>query len=177
VHWKNIASSQNSTFRNNKIGVVSTMSYEHIQQFPHCDSYILHAPGECEYCDMRPEWQELRQSWGIAFTGQPTPTRGPGDLSRSGPVLPCPADFTRPPGSPSDHRRWGGNTATGVRGDPSQPWQTSASIMMYGDQGARGQWPLLERVRNRLYKYPMENLRKRRQGYKREGMFWVKRHH
>ena len=40
-----------------------------ISQFPHCDSRILHAPGECEYCDHNPVWQELRAAWGIAFTG------------------------------------------------------------------------------------------------------------
>lgn len=37
--------------------------------FPHCDQRILHAPGECHYCDKRPGWQELRIAWGIAFTG------------------------------------------------------------------------------------------------------------
>jgi hypothetical protein len=38
-------------------------------QFPHCDPRILHAPSECEFCDLHPEWQYLRQIWGIAFTG------------------------------------------------------------------------------------------------------------
>ncbi len=42
---------------------------EAITQFPHCDQRILHAPGECEYCDAHPDWQALRQGWGIAFTG------------------------------------------------------------------------------------------------------------
>lgn len=36
---------------------------------PHCDSRVLHAPGECEVCDKYPTWQELRFVWGIAFTG------------------------------------------------------------------------------------------------------------
>ncbi|MEU7174649.1 MULTISPECIES: hypothetical protein [Micromonospora] len=36
---------------------------------PHCDQAVLHAPGECTYCDAHPDWQELRQLWGIAFTG------------------------------------------------------------------------------------------------------------
>lgn len=40
-----------------------------ISQFPHCDQRVLHAPGECEYCDRRPDWQALRLAWGIAFTG------------------------------------------------------------------------------------------------------------
>ena len=38
-------------------------------QFPHCDQRILHAPGECEYCDRHADWQALRDAWGIAFTG------------------------------------------------------------------------------------------------------------
>lgn len=37
--------------------------------FPHCDQRVLHAPGECEFCDACPEWQALRKAWGIAFTG------------------------------------------------------------------------------------------------------------
>lgn len=41
----------------------------HIGQFPHCDSRVLHAPGECDYCDRHPEWQALRFAWRIAFTG------------------------------------------------------------------------------------------------------------
>ncbi len=39
------------------------------RQFPHCDSRVLHRRGECKYCDTHPDWQELRQAWGIAFTG------------------------------------------------------------------------------------------------------------
>jgi hypothetical protein len=42
----------------------------HIKQFPHCDSRVLHAPGKCQFCDMHPEWQELREMWGISFTGE-----------------------------------------------------------------------------------------------------------
>lgn len=40
-----------------------------ISTFPHCDQRILHKPGECEFCDEHPDWQELRKAWGIAFTG------------------------------------------------------------------------------------------------------------
>ncbi len=40
-----------------------------IEQFPHCDQRILHAPGECTVCDHHPEWQALRIAWAIAFTG------------------------------------------------------------------------------------------------------------
>lgn len=52
---------------------------------PHCDSRVLHAPGECEYCDKYPEWQRAREMWGIAFTGH-RPEDG---------ELPCPSEVQR----------------------------------------------------------------------------------
>lgn len=55
------------------------------QQFPHCDRAVLHEPGTCRYCDRYPEWQGLRDAWGIAFTGR-APT---------GDQLSCPSDFRR----------------------------------------------------------------------------------
>ncbi len=109
-----------------------------IGQFPHCDSRILHK-GDCQYCDAHPEWQELREAWGIAFTGQlpagasltvtPRLSGSPGtavgtkehSYSISVPAdqwtaqLPCPADFNRPPNAPNDHRNWGGNVATSAK--------------------------------------------------------------
>jgi hypothetical protein len=133
-------------------------------EYPHCDTRVLHQPGSCEYCDLHPGQQQARVSAGIAFTGcAPLPGQ-----------LPCPADEARPAGSPSDHRRWGGNTATSKRGDPSQPRQTTASVIFYGDQGGREDWPLPERILRRLRR-PLENWRKRRQGFRREGVFWVRR--
>lgn len=66
-------------------------------QFPHCDQRILHAPGECQFCDEHPDWQFLREMWGICFTGY-TP---------EGKELPCPADNTRG----DKHKQWFGNTA------------------------------------------------------------------
>jgi hypothetical protein len=57
-----------------------------IKQFPHCDAKVLHAPGECRHCDTHPEWQQLRQTWGIAFTGY-EPDAG---------EQPCPATVGRP---------------------------------------------------------------------------------
>jgi hypothetical protein len=39
-------------------------------QFPHCNMETLHAPGECQFCDKHPDWQQLRQHWGINFTGK-----------------------------------------------------------------------------------------------------------
>ena len=72
--------------------------YAHIQQFPHCDQRILHAPFECEYCDRHPAWQALRAAWGIAFTG----------WEPEGKELPCPADYARG----ESHKLWPGNRAT-----------------------------------------------------------------
>lgn len=64
-------------------------------QFPHCDQRVLHAPGECEFCDRHMEWQALRLAWGIAFTGYE-----PDDKE-----LPCPATHARG----DNVNRWGGN--------------------------------------------------------------------
>ncbi len=133
-----------------------------LAQFPHCDQRVLHAPSDgCEFCNDRPEWQELRNAWGIAFTGHTPLASLPkcgqevhgysradrcqrheghdGDCSpaREWERLPCPADAARPPGSPSDHRRWGGNKPTSATGDPSWPAETAASRALYGDRGGR----------------------------------------
>jgi hypothetical protein len=90
--------------------------------FPHCDQRVLHDRGVCEYCDRHPEWQALREAWGIAFTGH-EPADG---------QLPCPADFNRPPGAGNDHRRWAGNVATSA-----QPVnETAASLMFFGVPGS-----------------------------------------
>lgn len=96
-----------------------------IEQFPHCDQRILHKPGTCLYCDGHPLWQELRDAWGIAFTGE-TPIAD---------QLPCPADHARPAGSEADHRQWGGNKPTSASG-ANWPPETPASIAFYGDRGS-----------------------------------------
>jgi hypothetical protein len=70
-----------------------------IGQFPHCDQRVLHAPGECGYCDQHMDWQDLRSAWGIAFTGYE-----PEDKE-----LPCPSDHAR--GLAGAHV-WGGNRPT-----------------------------------------------------------------
>lgn len=72
-----------------------------IDQFPHCDQRVLHAPGECEYCDEHPDWQALRFAWGIAFTGYEP---GPDELQ-------CPATVRRPLGKINN---WVGNVATSL---------------------------------------------------------------
>lgn len=56
-------------------------------QMPHCDQSVLHAPGECKYCDMHPDWQALRVIWGVSFTGQTTRV--------SGAKVSCPSDYVR----------------------------------------------------------------------------------
>lgn len=66
---------------------------------PHCDASVLHGPGKCRYCDARSDWQELRQLWGIAFTGE-TPTDH---------QIACPSDFRRGLGGAG--RQWPGNRA------------------------------------------------------------------
>ena len=38
-------------------------------KFPHCDARILHAPGECKYCDYYPSAQAARVTEGVNFTG------------------------------------------------------------------------------------------------------------
>jgi hypothetical protein len=77
------------------------MSDNLIQQFPHCDSRILHAPTECNYCDRHPDWQELRQAWGINFTGHNLEANEYGT-----PFLPCPSEVARPL---SNINQWDGN--------------------------------------------------------------------
>lgn len=62
---------------------------------PHCDARVLHAPGECEYCDGFPLAQKLRATWGINYTGEHDPGK-----------LPCPAELLRPVEAV---HAWGGN--------------------------------------------------------------------
>lgn len=127
--------------------------------YPHCDARVLHAPGECAYCDEHPDWQKLREVWGIAFTGhRPTEsavshgawTGGrtltydvalpPGEHRA---MLPCPADFNRPPtGEGSDHRRWAGNVAT----SQAPVNETPASRMLYSSPPVRRPGPLSEAI-------------------------------
>lgn len=85
-------------------------------EFPHCDPSVLHAPGECEYCDVHPDWQILRDSWDMAFTGhQPAENQ-----------VPCPSDARR--GTGGAHT-WAGNRPTDVRAPQEQSW---ASLLMFG---------------------------------------------
>lgn len=65
-------------------------------QYPHCDAMVLHAPGECTYCDRHPDWQTLRETWEIAFSGH----------DPIGDQVQCPAERRRPR---EIINRWGGN--------------------------------------------------------------------
>jgi hypothetical protein len=40
-------------------------------QYPHCDWRVLHAPGECRYCDGHPDWQAERVAERVTFTDDP----------------------------------------------------------------------------------------------------------
>jgi hypothetical protein len=62
---------------------------------PHCDMYVLHAPGTCDYCDKVPRLQEYRIDYGINFTNENDP-----DLDD------CPSWEERPP---ETIERWPGN--------------------------------------------------------------------
>lgn len=42
---------------------------ETLPVFPHCAPRILHAPGECIYCDTQKDWQYLRKVWGHSIYG------------------------------------------------------------------------------------------------------------
>ena len=83
---------------------------------PHCDQSVLHAPGECEHCDTRPDWQALRELWGIAYTGH-VPT---------GRQMRCPSDHRRGTG---EAHVWGGNRPTNVTAPQRE---TPASKGLYG---------------------------------------------
>jgi hypothetical protein len=83
---------------------------KHIQQFPHCDPRILHAPEDnCQFCNEHGDWQELRKAWGIAFTGHSFDKQGnPLPDGNGGVILPCPAQYNRGMASIDG---WHGNVA------------------------------------------------------------------
>lgn len=39
-----------------------------VERPPHCNQDVIHAPGECYYCDKVPELQRIRQASGTPFT-------------------------------------------------------------------------------------------------------------
>lgn len=56
---------------------------------PHRDTLVLHAPGECQFCDLYPRRQRTRQRARVRFTGEP-PEIYPYETA------PCPAEMVRP---------------------------------------------------------------------------------
>jgi hypothetical protein len=74
----------------------------------HCDPAVLHAPGECEFCDKYgTDWQAYRQMAGINFTGH----------HDDGKAL-CPSEYRR---SVQTINRWPGNRASKL--DGTSQWQ------------------------------------------------------
>ena len=69
--------------------------------YPHCDSDVLHAPGECEYCDEYPEAQHERIDNDINFTGHHHADKAT-----------CPSEMARPL---ETIERWPGNRAEHYR--------------------------------------------------------------
>lgn len=68
---------------------------------PHCDSRVVHAPGECEVCDEHAgHLQREREANDVCFTGKKDRR------------WPCPADVARP----ETNQRWHGN----------RPWKSEA---------------------------------------------------
>lgn len=64
---------------------------------PHCDRLVLHAPGECDFCDHYPSFQRRRILDGVRFTGH---------SDTGGDTVSCPSEVYRP--SNVIHL-WGGN--------------------------------------------------------------------
>ena len=72
--------------------------------FPHCDDLVVHAPGECRYCDRLPELQAARAASGANFTGHADPSK-----------TACPSTSRRPL---ETIERWPGNRAVAPETDP-----------------------------------------------------------
>jgi hypothetical protein len=69
------------------------------KRYPHCDAYVLHAPGTCEYCDMA-EFAALhkyRKEHRVNYTGERDVTK-----------LLCPAEARR---GKMTIDKWHGNRA------------------------------------------------------------------
>ena len=45
-------------------GIIDGQHFE----FPHCNSEVLHAPGDCYYCDQFPSRQDARLASGTPFS-------------------------------------------------------------------------------------------------------------
>jgi hypothetical protein len=52
-------------------------AFQILGAFAHCDPCVVHAPKTCEFCDLHPDWQALRQVWAINFTNENDPQKSP----------------------------------------------------------------------------------------------------
>lgn len=81
------------------------------ETYPHCDPRVLHEPGECEYCDQRPEWQAERIANKVLFTNDPRNSALIEAYLKTGcfnqEYVPCPGMLARGDAI----KVWGGNVA------------------------------------------------------------------
>lgn len=71
--------------------------------YPHCDQYVLHSAGVCQYCDLHPDWQADRVRLAMAFSDT-----SPEEIERFR-LSPCPSTLRRPA---AVRDRWWGNAPT-----------------------------------------------------------------
>jgi hypothetical protein len=88
------------------------------KRFPHCDERVLHAPGQCIYCDDCQLAQLDRLENNVCFTGEDNPSK-----------TPCPSDVER--GLAGAHH-WYGNTPK-TKADLDQRTLLFASLALIND--------------------------------------------
>ena len=145
--------------------------FKYVKQTPHCDAKVLHKQGSCQYCDMHPEWQELRQIWGIAFTGHSEDTVKAYDHATGVPydraLIPCPSEWDRPVETIHD---WHGNRPS-MPGKPlppeDLPWSKKPKATLSGkpvppgaEEGAPGPIDPATGQHTDYYVLPQEERRK-----------------
>lgn len=98
-------------------------------RFPHCDARVLHAPYECDFCDLYPQRQQRRLAQKIAFTGEvPEPGSSP-----------CPSDEAR--GLAGAHV-WVGNRPKPVKmPEITQEHIELLQLLRFAVSGDRGRLP------------------------------------
>lgn len=104
---------------------------------PHCDQRVLHAPGDCQYCDEYPDWQAAREAWGINFTGK-----------REEGKLPCPSEGAR---SLETTERWAGNRPAPVAQPPIEKLAPAQATQGLVDDPAKLDTTLLPNGQQRTY--------------------------
>lgn len=81
------------------------------ETYPHCDPRVLHAPGECEFCDMHAAWQQDRIDNKMLFTNDPRNQALIEEFLKTGKLdgefVPCPGMLARG----DSIKIWGGNRA------------------------------------------------------------------